>query len=534
MNNVCDPLRLRDLLWPDVVFYDKQVDIIYSVWNDDETVVPAGNMLGKDFVGAFIILAVFLTRNPCRIITTSVKDAHLDVLWGEMNRFIQEAASPLRVEEGGPLIVNQKFIRKIYEGEVEPLSYIRGMVAGPDTVQSFQGHHIAKTGDRVPRTMLVGDEASALSPVIVDTMARPWANRIFQIGNCWDCPPDNSFRSAVEGVPGGQAGGDIPDPDNPGRYYRRVIKIRAEDSPNVQYGLHQKRMGLTPTDEMLIPGVLSYSDYIKRRRTWDPIKQTVSLDAEFYKGPQIVMYPEEWLEEAVARAAKLSSLRTGLAMGVDSAMGGDNTSFAVTDTRGLIYLEGLKTVDTTLVVDKVLELKHRFQIPAENILFDYGGGGKPHVDRMRRMGHAVRAVQFGASATPFKRRGVTTLQERIRADEIRLGFKNRRAEMYWLLREVLNPNYPSPFALPSKLLYAKRLDGGPSLYHQLLAVPLRYDEEGRVYLPPKRARTDDPRAADKETMTSRTGCSPDEADALVLGVFAFAKQIYRATAGVIS
>ncbi len=41
-----DPITLAKALWPDVKFYNKQIDIIYSVWNNDETVVPAGNMLG--------------------------------------------------------------------------------------------------------------------------------------------------------------------------------------------------------------------------------------------------------------------------------------------------------------------------------------------------------------------------------------------------------------------------------------------------------------------------------------------------------
>ena len=41
-----DPFLLKNLLWPHVVFYDKQREVIESVWQNDETVVPAGNMLG--------------------------------------------------------------------------------------------------------------------------------------------------------------------------------------------------------------------------------------------------------------------------------------------------------------------------------------------------------------------------------------------------------------------------------------------------------------------------------------------------------
>jgi hypothetical protein len=44
---VPDPLKLKNLYWPEVEFYQQQIDVIYSVWEDDETVVPAGNMLGR-------------------------------------------------------------------------------------------------------------------------------------------------------------------------------------------------------------------------------------------------------------------------------------------------------------------------------------------------------------------------------------------------------------------------------------------------------------------------------------------------------
>jgi hypothetical protein len=41
-----DPLELAAVLWPDARFFDKQIEVIYSVEYNDETYVPAGNMLG--------------------------------------------------------------------------------------------------------------------------------------------------------------------------------------------------------------------------------------------------------------------------------------------------------------------------------------------------------------------------------------------------------------------------------------------------------------------------------------------------------
>jgi hypothetical protein len=187
---VIDPLQFAKLCWPDVQFYDKQREVIYSVCNNTETVAVAGNMLGKDFVAGFIALWFFISRQPCRIVTTSVKDAHLDVLWGEMKNYIQTSIYDLSLE------VTADNIYKLIDGHRCPISYVKRLVSSADTVQSFQGHHVAQIGDSIPKTLVIGDEASALSDAMYD-MVRPWANRRLWIGNPWDC--SNFFYRAVMG-----------------------------------------------------------------------------------------------------------------------------------------------------------------------------------------------------------------------------------------------------------------------------------------------------------------------------------------------
>jgi hypothetical protein len=39
--------------------------------------------------------------------------------------------------------------------------------------------------------------------------------------------------------------------------FRKVIRIRAEDSPNVKLALDQRRLGLPITNKSVIPGVLT-------------------------------------------------------------------------------------------------------------------------------------------------------------------------------------------------------------------------------------------------------------------------------------
>ena len=184
---VMDPMKLKDLLWPDVYFYREQRDIIYSVEENTETVVVASNQVGKDFVTAFIVLSYFLRHPVVRVVTTSVDDTQLKVvLWGEMTRFIQTARSPLCHTKGGPLIINEKYIRKQVNGEVCGISYIIGRVAAKG--ESMAGHH-------APATLFVVDEASGVGDDAFD-QASTWSKRRLFIGN--PNPTTNYFKRAVK------------------------------------------------------------------------------------------------------------------------------------------------------------------------------------------------------------------------------------------------------------------------------------------------------------------------------------------------
>jgi hypothetical protein len=162
----------------------------------------------KDFVAAFIVLWFFISRHPCRVVTTSAKDDHLRVLWGEIGNLVQTSKYPLDRKSGGNLEVNQRELRKYVGGEMHKLSYCIGMVASQDKIAAMQGHHIAATGDGIPRTLFVSDESSSV-PDAYYRMADTWADRMLYFGNAWPC--DNFFKYAVKGNPKtSDPGGDLP------------------------------------------------------------------------------------------------------------------------------------------------------------------------------------------------------------------------------------------------------------------------------------------------------------------------------------
>lgn len=518
-----DPLKFKELCWPDVRFYRKQREIIYSFRDNDETIVPAGNKLGKDFVAAFLVVWFFMTRHPCRILTTSAKDQHLSVLWGEIMHFINSSRVPINARKGGPLLCTHHKLRKYVGGSLCDLSKCEGIVTGPDNSESLLGHHIANVGDGIPRTAMFVDEASSSSDV-VDTNTKTWRNRFFGFGNTWSC--DNWFRYAMEGTPDGRdKGGDIPDPLDPNRYERKVIHITAMDSPNVILGLEEKKLGRMPSYRMVIPGVKSYKEYERERRRLSASEACVILDAQFWKGKDNYLYPKEWLTRAKEVAKKLvGTYRRPKGMGVDPAEGGDSSAWTIVDEFGIMHQESCKTKHTTDVVDITMQLMREWQVPPERIYFDTGGGGKQHADRMRENGFKVRSIGFGTPPSLEVRYARYSVNRRKDMGELRYTYRSRRAQMYHLLRQLIDPDEnPDGFGIPEEYYETHR---------QLGPIPLWHDKEGRIYLPPKHKDSGQKSPTQEGiTLEKLLGCSPDEADSLVLATYAMLEQDDKVRAG---
>lgn len=492
---VIDPVRFVELVWPKIKLYDKQKQIMYSVRDNDETFVPAGNALGKDFVSALIALWFFCSRRPAKVVTTSVKGDQLnDVLWGEIRRFIESAETDL------PIQFNHLRIRQLRkDGTLVGNAELVGQVVNKG--EALLGRHLARTDDGLPRTLCIFDEASGMESAAYES-SDTWAHRKLIIGNPYPCA--NFFYNGVKA-------GDLLTPTKE-RYYRKVIQIKAIDSPNVRYALAEIAAGRTPSNRILVPGVIDYATYQKRRMLWDAVRQSIGLDAEFYEGAEVLLFPPDWLNKA-ARTAELliGQGRRATHIGCDPAEGGDSTSWCVIDEYGIVDLQSLKTPDTDFVVQHSIELIKRHGINPANFVFDRGGGGKQHADRMRKMGYAVRTVAFGETVKPENRYRFRPKNERKEDDEQAYVFKNRRAEMYFLVRQLIDPCLnPRGFGIPDNTEKLRELR------RQMAPLPLMYDGEGRIMLPPKGKADPNSKVV---TIKDMIGCSPDEADSLALAVY---------------
>ena len=532
-----DPLGFFLLHWPHHRIYDKQEQIALSIRDNLETFVPAANEMGKDYDAGWIMLWFFLTRQPVRVVTTSAGEDHLCVLWDEAERFLATSRLPLLEEQGGPIRKSYLRLYKVDDrGDRVPISYCSGLVASADKIEKMGGHHanpenLAEANDGIPRTLGIGDEASSIVDEVKNQFDK-WAKRQLWIGNTWPC--ENFFKKCCNG-------GDIQHPGYEW-YDRKVIRIAAVDHPNIKLALKQIAMGLKPTGEQVLPGK-DWFKYESQRRLWDAHQQAVGLDAVWYEGRELKLYPSDWLQRAKHIAAgrpvdlydeekqawqraqikALPAKRKARAMGIDPAEGGDKSVWVIVDELGVLCVLSLKTPDTTVIPARTKALMREWDIPPERVYFDKGGGGKEHADRLRLDGFKVSMVAFGETIVLQPKRGMRLFKEKVEVREEKYAYKNKRAEMYYLIRLLLDPTNEG-FAIPEE--YAE-------LHRQLGVMPLCYDEEGKIFLPPKQLKSGEKENPEKPTISKLLGCSPDEADALALAVYGMTDNTPTGRAGVI-
>ena len=264
----------------------------------------------------------------------------------------------------------------------------------------------------------------------------------------------------------------------------------------------------------------------EERRTLGAEWYAQEYECDFTAGSGSPLFPSAWLDRAGSIAASLGSKpRHAKAIGIDPAEGGDKTAMAAVDEYGLIELVSKKTPDTSIITSEALAFMRKHGVPPERVVFDRGGGGKEHADRLRSQGCNVRTVAFGESLAPDPKHGLTPVHDRVEHREERYAYMNRRAEMYGELRQLLDPmggldgkGGPNGWGLPAEYR---------ELREQLAPIPLQFDPEGRLKLPPKNKRNPESKEV---SLVELIGHSPDEADALVLGVHGMLHKGRRATA----
>jgi len=253
----------------------------------------------------------------------------------------------------------------------------------------------------------------------------------------------------------------------------------------------------------------------------------VSLHAQFYKGKAILLYPPQWLNRAeqLANDMRDNKRRVCKGIGIDPAEGGDKTSMCAVDEYGVLDLVSRKTPDTDDIYNEAIAFIRKWGMlnSCGNVMFDRGGGGKQHADRLRKKGFPVKSVGFGEKPSIPIQRHRTLFADRVENAEERYVYVSLRGEMYHRLSLALDPGEnPNGFAIPQEFGELRR---------QMCKIPKIFGPEGQILMLPKNRKPGAGKG--QQTLVELIGHSPDELDSLVLAYHAMESKTNEIIAGAI-
>lgn len=189
--------------------------------------------------------------------------------------------------------------------------------------------------------------------------------------------------------------------------------------------------------------------------------------------------PLAWIEAAMARWEDTES-QGSYELGVDVARyGSDLSVIAPRQGQKIFPLQVFSGKDTQEVTGEVLQTARATK--AKYIKVDVIGMGAGVVDPLKAAKAPVIAVNVGSASDVLD-------------DEGNKVYLNLRAELWWALREALDPKNPEPLALPPD----------EDLLGDLAAPTYKITGKGQIQI------------EDKEETKKRLGHSPDRADAVML------------------
>lgn len=392
---------LRAPLWP------MQAEILRALIGEPRArvAVKACHASGKTYMAARAVLAFFYLYPQCRILTTAPTWTGVrKLLWSE----VATAFHALPANMGGELLETE--LRAGRDWWAMGLSTNQGV--------RFQGHH-------AEHMLIVLDEAPGVHPEIWEAVEGIRAGgdvRVLAIGN----------PTAV--------GGAFYEAFTTARATWHTFTISAFDTPNLAGLTPETLLTLSEAELDVTPRpYLTTRRWVREKhRDWGPDSPLwhARVLGEFPKSDDSAVIPLAWVEAANTRWQEWRDSEQEppafTCVGVDIGGGGDKTVLALRHGPLVPELHRLNIRDSMAIAGHIaLILGTR--------------GGYAYVDeigigagigaRLREQSLPCEAFIAGA-ASPFTDASGE------------LGFANRRAEAWWNLRTLLDPQYGNPIALP--------------------------------------------------------------------------------------
>lgn len=427
-----------------VHLWGKQREILQALRTDRRVAVASGHNIGKTFLAAVAAQWFFDSHIGARVITTApTSSAVRENLWGEIRKTRRRALVPL----GGELLDQAPVLRHDNEGWS-----IIGIAAGSG--DAFQGKHERNI-------LIVLDEAQGVRRDIWEASeSMMGSENARMLAICNPLHGEGEARACFFG----------------NRASWRTFNVSCLEHPNIE----AERLGLPKPYPSAVS--LEWCESIRQRWGESSAYYRARVLGQWSDSAGDAVIPLSFLE--AASKAGQTNVKEPRHMGVDVARFGDDSNVAcVTKDRRVEFVEVWDGVDTMKTAGKVRHLAKVHGIRPENVHVDVIGVGGGVVDRLAEEGFVVDAVNFGG--------GPENDWQSVTGDT---AFKNRRAELYFALRLLLQER---AFIIGEQHAEA---------WSELSSISYSFDAGDRVVIEPK------------DKVKERLGRSPDHADAVVLSL----------------
>ena len=467
MQQIYNNLQTDPMFFPKQIIgikpWSKQRQAIKRVMNlsgkyYNKTAIKSCHGIGKTFISGNIALQFLYTYKPSIVVTTAPTFRQVEKgIWKEIRQSYGMARIPLggKLQDGAP---NLQIVKDQW--------YAFGLATSDS--DKFQGLH-------EENILVVVDESAGVTEQIytaIDGLLTSLNAKLLIIGNPTSIT--GTFKKAFE---------------EPG--WNR-ISISAFDTPNFKYyGIEEKHIASGEWEEMMAA---------KNNRLPFPKLVTPLWVADKYKrwGPQSMLYktrvlgqfdeagtdtliPLAWVEAAIERNNEIVSTLSDISsIGCDVAeFGRDSSQVFIKKGRKVLPAYSFTKMPIMQLVGHLVQLYNSNQ--CNNIKVDTIGVGTGVEGRLDELGIPTHRVNVAEAPG-----GIT--------EEERTKFINKRAQLYWSLREQLDPANPDAIGLPDD----------EELIEELMATKYKINSSGKIQIIPK------------DEIKQILGRSPDKADALMI------------------
>lgn len=407
-----DPVLFNDLFLDGKPFWEGQERVAQSVVDYRTTVVYSGNMLGKDFLFARLVLWWLCTRPDSLVIVTGPTQQQIgSIVWKELRRAVVNGNLPFDPHVTASVQASPQQVN--LGGGWQALGF------STKSVERASGQHAGEL-------LVLVIEGSGVEQEVWDAIESLGYDRLAVNGN--PIRADGVFVDLIR-----QSDRDKQD-GIPPSHAVNAIRIRSTESPHAMFD--KSPVGLADK---------TWLDSVARRYGKKSLWYLSHVEAEIPVASADILIPEPWLDYlcAIKRAPIGPNdplhLTRRISCDLGEGVGRDSSCVLVRDDRGVLDCEWGAALGLAEAAAIYATLVRKWNVLAGNMSYDKLGIGKNFPNHLAK--HGLFDPSKSIAPRPYVGSG--------RPIDVH-GFTNLRSEAAWRLRERLDPLHVPDTRLPHK------------------------------------------------------------------------------------